>query len=195
MRWKTEFVLLPWGMDDRHGSASAERSPAAAAAEHAMASSSPEQVIRALLPAQGTPVASQPISGTTAWRSETATLGFDAKPETFQFGKVHRNPKRQLHAVIFETHTGQRVHFTCCVRQDQTGDWQFVGGAGGAANGDPRRSPPWVSLGGGWPKQCYARGHVQARIIGRGKGRARAPARGEWHGAKGHGRGRGWCCF
>lgn len=63
--------------------------------------------------------------------------------------------------MAFETQAGQRMRFTCCVRQDGAGEWQFAGAAGGGADGSPRRGHPWVNLGGGgWPRQFYAGGHV-----------------------------------
>lgn len=126
-----------------------------------MASRSPEQVIRDYLSAQRVSVTSQPIPGASGRRTETSTGGFDARPETIQFGKARRAPHCQVHAVTFETQDGQRMRFTCCVRQDSQGEWQFTGGAGGAADHDPQRSHPWINLGGGgWPNQFYAGGHV-----------------------------------
>lgn len=123
-------------------------------------SRSPEQVIRDELSAQRSGVASQPAPGTTGWRAETTSGGFGAKPDTFQFGKARRIPHAQVQVVTFETQAGQRMRFICCVRQDQAGEWQLVGGAGGAANGTPRRGHPWVNLGGGGPRPYYAGGQV-----------------------------------
>jgi hypothetical protein len=126
-----------------------------------MASRSPQQVIRDYLSARRSLPSSQPAPGTTGWRAETSSGGFDAKPETFQFGKGRRIPLREVHAVTFETQAGQRIRFICCVRQNKAGEWQFVGGAGGGVNDDPHRGHPWVNLGGGdWPKQFYAGGPV-----------------------------------
>lgn len=129
--------------------------------EHRVASKSPQQVIRDSLSAQRSVVASPRVQGTTGWRAETSRGGLDAKPETLQFGKTRSIPFGEIHAVTFETQTGQRLRFVCYVRQDKVGEWQFVGGAGGGVNGDPRRGHPWVNLGGGgWPKQFYAGGQV-----------------------------------
>ena len=86
-----------------------------------MASRSPKQVIRDYLSAQRSLVASQSAPGTTGWRAETSSGGFDAKPETFQFGTVRRIPLREVHAVMFETQDDQRMRFICCVRQDKGG--------------------------------------------------------------------------
>ncbi|MFI5272476.1 MAG: hypothetical protein ACHQ4H_05515 [Ktedonobacterales bacterium] len=126
-----------------------------------MTSVSAQQAIRDRLSARRIPIASRSVSGVAGWRAETSSGGFDAKSETIQFGKVRSIPQRQIHAVTFETLDGRRMRFTCCVRQDSTGDWQFAGGAGGAENSDPRRGRPWVNLGGGgWPARFFAGGHV-----------------------------------
>jgi hypothetical protein len=92
-----------------------------------MASRSPQQVIRDHLSARRSLLASQPVPGTTGWRAETSSGGFDGKPETFQFGKACRIPFREVHAVTFETQAGERMRFVCSVRQDKAGEWQFVG--------------------------------------------------------------------
>lgn len=126
-----------------------------------MASGSPEDVIRDYLSSPRVPVATQPVPGTVGWRSEVFSGGCDAKPETMRFMKARSIPGRQVHAVIFETQAGQPMSWVCYVRQDDAGDWHFVGGAGGAANGSPQRDDPWVNLGGGgWPTQFYAGGRV-----------------------------------
>lgn len=126
-----------------------------------MTSRSPEQVIRDYLSAPHVLVASQPTPGTTGWQAETSVGGCDARPQTIQFGKVRSIPQRQVHAVTFETLTGQRMSGAYSVHQDRTGEWQVAGGAGGGVNGSPRRDHPWVNLGGGgWPSRFYAGGHV-----------------------------------
>jgi hypothetical protein len=46
------------------------------------------------------------------------------------------------------------------VERDPRGGWRVRGGAGGAGS-TPRRSTPWVNLGGGgWPDQFYAGGRI-----------------------------------
>lgn len=126
-----------------------------------MAGSSPEDVIRDYLSSPRVPVATQPVPGAVGWRSEVGWGGCDAKPETIRFVKARSIPGRQVHAVTFETQAGQPMSWVCSVRQDDAGDWRFVGGAGGSANGSPRRDDPWVNLGGGgWPRQFYAGGCV-----------------------------------
>lgn len=126
-----------------------------------MTSRSPEQVIRDYLSARRILVAGQPAPGTTGWREETSIGGCDARPETIQFSKVRSIPQRQVHAVTFETLTGQRMHGAYAVHLDRIGEWQVAGGAGGEVDGSPRRGHPWVNLGGGgWPRQFYAGGQV-----------------------------------
>jgi len=132
-----------------------------------MASGSPEDVIRDYLSSPHVPVATQPVPGTVGWRSEVGWGGCDAKPETIHFVKVRGIPGRQAHAVTFETQAGQLMGYVCFAHQDDAGDWRFVGGAGGSANGSPQRDEPWVNLGGGrWPTQFYAGG----RVLDDGKG-------------------------
>lgn len=90
-----------------------------------------------------------------------APEGFDARPASIHFGKMRQVGQRQLHAVTFENHAGQRMRFICCVRSDDAGVWRFDGGAGGHADSSPHRDHPWANLGGGgWPHQFYAGGQV-----------------------------------
>jgi hypothetical protein len=128
---------------------------------HAMASGSPEDVIRAYLSSPSVPIATQPVPGAVGWRSEVSEGGCDAKLETIRFVKVRGIPGRQVHAVTFETQDGRPMSDVCYVRQDDAGDWRFMAAAGGSANGSPQREYPWVNLGsGGWPRQFFAGGRV-----------------------------------
>ncbi len=87
--------------------------------------------------------------------------GFDAQPESIHFGKARHTGHRSVYAVTFENQSGQGMRFVFAVRQDDTGAWHFGGGAGGSAEGSPRRGHPWVNLGGGgWPTDFYAGGCV-----------------------------------
>jgi hypothetical protein len=126
-----------------------------------MASGSPQDVIRTYLTSPRMVMTTQPVPDTVGWRAEVGWGGCDAKPETIHFVKARSIPGRQVHALTFETQAGQAMSYVCYVRQDDAGDWHFVGGAGGSANGSPQRDEPWVNLGGGgWPTQFYAGGHV-----------------------------------
>jgi hypothetical protein len=126
-----------------------------------MTSGSPEDVIRDYLSSPRMPVAPQLVPGTVGWRSEVSWGGCDAQPETMRFLKARSIPGWQVHAVTFQTRSGQAMSWVCSVLRDDTGDWRFVGGAGGAADGSPQRDEPWVNLGGGgWPAQFYAGGCV-----------------------------------
>jgi len=52
------------------------------------------------------------------------------------------------------------VHYVYPVEPDPGGGWRVRGGAGGAGGG-PRRSTPWVNLGGGgWPDRFFAGGWI-----------------------------------
>lgn len=126
-----------------------------------MTNTTPEHVIREYLSAARLVLTSQSVPGAVGWRAETSSGGLDARPETIHFIKMRSIAQRQVHVVAFETQADQRMRFTCCVRQDDTGMWHFAGGAGGTANGSPRHDHPWVNLGGGgWPQQFYAGGEV-----------------------------------
>jgi hypothetical protein len=114
-----------------------------------MVASSPEDMIRDHLSAPRTVVTSAPVPGATGWRSATGSGGCDARPETIRFVKVRAIPGGRVYAVTFTTRAGRSMSYFCCARQASTGDWHFVGGAGGAAGGSPRRDHPWVNLGGG----------------------------------------------
>jgi len=139
-----------------------------------MAGSSPEDVIRDYLSSPRILVAAQPVPGTVGWRSEEWTGGCDAQPETIHFLKARSIPGRQVHAVTFQTQSGQAMSWVCYVRQNDAGNWRFVGGAGGSANGSPQRDDPWVNLGGGgWPTQFYAGG----RVLDNGRGVVRVRLR------------------
>jgi hypothetical protein len=122
----------------------------------------PEQAIREYLAANNVVTASEPVVGAVGWRAETSTGGLDARPETIAFIKARAMPQRQVHAVSFQTHSGQRMRFICAVEQSSDGAWHVAGGAGRSADGSPQRDVPWVNLGGGWPKHFYAGGDVLA---------------------------------
>jgi hypothetical protein len=125
-----------------------------------MGSQDPERAIREYLAADSVLIASEPVAGSVGWRSETLTGGLDAKPETITFVKVRAIPGRQVHAVSFETLSGQRMRFFCAIQQDDGGAWHVVAGAGGSADGSPQRDVPWVNLGGGWRPMCFYAGGV-----------------------------------
>ena len=87
--------------------------------------------------------------------------GMDARAETIQFGKQRSTPDRIVQFVTFEDIQGMQMDFTCHLTQDDQGEWEFVGGAGGSGGWKVVRENPWVNLGGGgWPDHFYAGGHV-----------------------------------
>ena len=126
-----------------------------------MASDSPEQAIRDFLSARWRPLTPRADSSVMGWRAETASGGFDAKPEAIHFGKMRAAGRHRVYAVTFETQSGQRMRFICLARQDDTGEWRFDGASGGSMEGAPQRGHSWVNLGGGgWPQLFYAGGQV-----------------------------------
>jgi len=80
---------------------------------------------------------------------------------TLRFLKERGIPKRQAHAVTFDTTEGRRMRYTCYLAQDDDGNWRVQGGSGGGADGSPVRATPWVNPGGGgWPANFFAGGVV-----------------------------------
>jgi len=78
--------------------------------------------------------------------------GEDADPDTMQFVKERGGPGRQLHYVRFSTRAGDRRRFVVGVVQQQNGQWEVRGCAGGG-DGDPPRDQPWINFGAwGWPR-------------------------------------------
>lgn len=86
-----------------------------------------------------------------------------ARAGTFHFGKSRGVPGRQAHALTFGDQEGPTQSWACTVRQDEVGEWQFEGGAGGGLSvGACMRGYPWANLGGGgWPRDFYAGGRVE----------------------------------
>lgn len=83
-----------------------------------------------------------------------------------RFVKHRQSERRHLYFVTFDgTHprlgpTVHNFHYAYPVEPDHEGGWRVFGGAGGAG-GSPRRSTPWVNLGGGgWPDRFYAGGWI-----------------------------------
>ena len=82
---------------------------------------------------------------------------------TLRFLKERCIPGRQVHFVLFEDKEGQKMHFTCYVVQDISGNWQFRGAAGDGITGAPGPvvEQGWANLGGGgMPDHFYAGGYV-----------------------------------
>jgi len=97
------------------------------------------------------------VRGGNAQRADLATV---------RFVKHRQSERRHLYFVTFDgTHPrlGPGVisfHYAYPVEPDPGGGWRVFGGAGGAGE-MPRRSTPWVNLGGGgWPDRFYAGGLV-----------------------------------
>jgi hypothetical protein len=92
---------------------------------------------------------------------------FQADPSTIRFIKHRQSERRHLYFVTFDGAIPQlgpdsRYPWSGVfpVEPEPDGGWRVRGGAGGAGKG-PRRSTPWVNLGGGgWPTQFYAGGHI-----------------------------------
>ncbi|HLJ03171.1 MAG TPA: hypothetical protein VKT31_07010 [Solirubrobacteraceae bacterium] len=93
----------------------------------------------------------------------------DGNPEqadmsSVRFVKHRRSERRHVYFVSF-VGTHPRLgplsfHYVYPVEPDPDGGWRVLGGAGGAGDG-PKRSAPWVNLGGGgWPDRFFAGGHV-----------------------------------
>jgi len=118
----------------------------------------PKEVIAEHLAVPRKRLSAGPATG--GWHAESWQGGFDARPESICFLKEHTIPGRQLHAVVFETRRGLRMHWTCPLTQGKDGNWRVEGGAGGGAD-LPDRNPPWANLGGGgWPNRIYAGGRI-----------------------------------
>jgi hypothetical protein len=90
--------------------------------------------------------------------------GFPADPSTIRFVKHRESERRHLYFVTFDGPIPQLGpdnrypwSYTFPVEPDPDGGWRVRGGAGGA----PKRSTPWVNLGGGgWPDQFHAGGRI-----------------------------------
>ncbi len=132
-----------------------------------MPDSDPYQVIREQLSVPRVVVSDTPSSGTHGWRAQQSHGGLGADAPTMRFLKERGIPRRQVHAVAFDTTQGRRMRFTCYLVQDDAGDWRFAGGAGGGEEGTFTRAAPWVNLGGGgWPAAFYAGGVVSDNGLG-----------------------------
>jgi hypothetical protein len=91
---------------------------------------------------------------------------FQADRSTARCIKHRRSRCRHVYFVTFHAsipHLGpdtHECHYVFPVGRDAAGQWQLVGGAGGAG-GVPKRPTPWVNLGGGgWPDRFYAGGRI-----------------------------------
>jgi len=123
----------------------------------------PRQVISEHLGAPRVVFSNSAAPGAQGWRSQLSRGGMGADATTIQFIKDRGIPRRQVHAVVFDTTDGLRMRYTCYLAQDETDAWRFHGGAGGGADGDHllARADPWVNLGGGgWPTNFFAGGTV-----------------------------------
>lgn len=85
---------------------------------------------------------------------------------TVRFVKHRKSERRHLYYVTFQgtiPHLGSVVHefhYAYPVEPDPEGGWRVCGGSGGAGE-MPRRSTPWVNLGGGgWPIWFFAGGRI-----------------------------------
>jgi len=126
-----------------------------------MAGPDPRQVMRDYLGAPSVLISDTPDRRGGGWHSRQSRGGMGADVATMRFLKERGIPKRQVHAVAFDTAEGWRMRFTCDLAQDDDGNWRVQGGAGGGADGGPVRATPWVNLGGGgWPANFYAGGDV-----------------------------------
>ncbi|HEX4207857.1 MAG TPA: hypothetical protein VHZ51_27395 [Ktedonobacteraceae bacterium] len=104
-----------------------------------------------------------PPPNTKGWRTQQASGGMDARPETIRFVKDFSISHRQLHFVTFEDQQGKLMNFSCRVVEGSDGTWSMHGGSGGGGRG-PQRSHPWANLGGGGWGQCaqfFAGGYVE----------------------------------
>jgi hypothetical protein len=118
----------------------------------------PQQVIVERLTAARTDVSDGPTP--VGWRTQVSQGGFEARPTGISFLKERGIPGRQLHAVTFMTDQGRWMDWTLELVQDEDGNWQVEGGAGGDSSLRDR-DPPTANLGcGGWPNRFYAGGRV-----------------------------------
>lgn len=96
------------------------------------------------------------VRGGTRERADLSTVRF----------VKHRASKRRLYFVTYSAtmpDVGPDVHsfdYVYPVEPDPDGGWRVRGGAGGSGRA-PRRSTPWVNLGGGgWPDEFFAGGRI-----------------------------------
>lgn len=125
-----------------------------------MSAITPEQAIRDYLAAPEVAVSSSQQPGMAGWRGQVAHGGYGARPESVQFGKRRALGDRLVCVVTFTSAAGIRMRSICHLRRDDAGDWRFIGGAGGSADGDPQRGQPWVNFCGGFGRAFYAGGRV-----------------------------------
>jgi len=121
----------------------------------------PRQVIQNQLGASHVIISDTPSPQEGGWRSRPSRSGMGADVSTMRFLKERGIPRRQVHAVTFDTVEGQQMRFTCDLAQDNDGNWHVKGGTGSSADDSPVRATPWANLGGGgWPANFYAGGVV-----------------------------------
>jgi len=119
----------------------------------------PQQVIVEHLTAPRRRLTDEPATG--GWHSSLWQGGCDARPESIRFLKARSIPGRQLHAVVFEMKHGPRMQWTVPLSQDEEGNWEVEGGAGGGGADLPDQDPPLANLGGGgWPTRFFAGGRL-----------------------------------
>jgi hypothetical protein len=104
--------------------------------------------------------------GPGGWVASTGGGGLDALPESVVFVKERRLPDRAAYNIRFTTRAGMRMRYTLSLIQEHDGAWQVMGGAGGAAEGQPvnalKRGHAYANLGGGgFSRQFYAGGAIE----------------------------------
>jgi hypothetical protein len=106
--------------------------------------------------------------GAGGWQSGIVRDGNSAQADlaTVRFVKHRQSEHRHLYFVTFDaTHprlgpVARSFHYAYAVEPGPDSGWQVRGGAGGAGD-PPRRSAPWVNLGGGgWPTAFFAGGWI-----------------------------------
>jgi hypothetical protein len=130
-----------------------------------MGSSDPEHAIRDQL-AGPTGVSELGPETPSGWRSSVTRGGNaqQANMSTVRFLKHRASDNRHVYYVTFDaTHPAFEsrllsCHYVYAVEAAPDGGWRVRGSAGGAGD-PPRRSTPWVNLGGGgWPDRFFAGG-------------------------------------